>query len=279
MRSWPFLALQIRYENVMRDIFEDIFANQPLDPTEAARRSMRPRLRRRFYEAASVVEGEGGFARTLDGRPVKTPAGRALAAPVCAIAEAIADEWRAQGEHVDPATMPLTRLANSIIDGVADTPAPVADEIAKFLSSDLVFYRADSPERLVTRQSQTWDPLIAWARDELGARFVLGEGVVFVKQPAEALAAARAALPQDLASAPNVWRLGALNAITTLTGSALIALAMLYGRLSVEEAWAAAHVDEDWNMETWGQDTLALERRSARFAEMQAAARVLDALR
>jgi chaperone required for assembly of F1-ATPase len=269
----------MRYENVMRDIFEDLFENQPIDPTEAARRGVRPRLRRRFYKDASVNAGAGGFVLALDGRPVRTPAARALAAPVRPLAEALADEWRAQGEHVNPATMPLTRLANSIIDGVADAPGPVAGEVAKFLASDLVFYRADHPDRLVTRQAQAWDPLLAWAHEALGARFILGQGVLFVAQPAEALAAARAAIPADLASVHELWRIGALHVVTTLTGSALIALALLHGRLSVEEAWAAAHVDEDWNMELWGRDELALERRAARFAEMQAAARVLEALR
>jgi chaperone required for assembly of F1-ATPase len=263
----------MRYEKVMRDIFEDIFANQPLDPTESARRSMRPQLRRRFYNEVGAIEGEGGFALALDGRPVKTPARRALAAPMRTLAEALADEWRAQRDHVDPATMPLTRLANTIIDGVADAAGPVAAEVAKFLASDLVFYRANSPDALVARQSQAWDPVLAWAREVLGARFVLGQGMVFVAQPEAALAAARATIPHD------VWRLGALHSITTLTGSALIALAVLHARLSVEEAWAAAHVDEDWNMDTWGYDALMLERRAFRFSDMQAAARVLEALR
>jgi chaperone required for assembly of F1-ATPase len=269
----------MRYEKVMRDIFEDIFANQPLDPTESARRSMRPQLRRRFYDAVSVTEGEAGFAIALDGRPVRTPARRALAAPARALADLIAEEWRAQSEKVDPATMPLTRLANSIIDGVADTPAPVMAEVAKFLSSDLVFYRAPSPEGLVARQTRAWDPLIDWARDAFGARFVLTEGLVFVAQPDAALAAMRAAMPRDFGDAKEVWRAGALHSITTLTGSALIALAVLHGRLSADEAWAVAHVDEDWTMDAWGRDELALERRAARLAEMQAAVHVLETLR
>src|SRR5262245_58795387 len=106
----------------MRDIFDHLFRNEPLDPTEAARRGMRPQLRRRFYEQVSVAEGEGGFGIALDGRPVRTPRRRALAAPARALAEALADEWRAQAETIDPMTMPLTRLANAIIDGVADAP-------------------------------------------------------------------------------------------------------------------------------------------------------------
>ena len=256
----------------MRDLFEEIFANQPLDPTEAARRGMRPHLRRRFYARAEVAEGEDGFAVLLDGRPVKTPARRTLAAPTRALAEALAAEWEAQRDVVDPAKMPLTRLANSIIDGVADTPAAVAAEAEKYLASDLVCYRAEGPDGLVARQAGAWDPVIAWAREALGARFVVGEGMVFVVQPEAALAAARAALPRD------PWRLGAFHAVTTLTGSALIALAVLNGRLGVEDAWRAAHIDEDWNMDFWGRDELALERRAARYAEMRAACLVLRTL-
>jgi chaperone required for assembly of F1-ATPase len=256
----------------MRDIFDDIFKNQPLDPTEAARRNMRPQLRRRFYTAVSVEPQEDGYAVLLDGRPVKTPARRALAAPTQALAQALADEWEAQREMVDPAAMPLTRLANSIIDGVADRPDVVKAEVAKFLGSDLVCYRAGSPDGLVERQTQHWNPLIAFARDTLGARFVLGEGVMFVTQPDDAIAAATRAIPDE------PWKLGAVSAITTLTGSALIALAMARGELSTEDAWAAAHVDEDWNMHQWGGDEQALERRTAREEEMQAAAKVLALL-
>jgi len=159
---------------------------------------------------------------------------------------------------------------NAIIDGVATAPAPVADEVAKYLGSDLLCYRADTPAGLVARQAQHWDPILDWAREALGARFVLAEGVMFAAQPDHAIAAASAAIPSD------PWRLGAVNVITTLTGSALIALALAQGRLSVDDAWAAAHVDEDWNMSQWGRDELALDRRATRFAEMQAAGTVLQ---
>jgi chaperone required for assembly of F1-ATPase len=253
----------------MRDIFEEIFAKDPLDAIEAARRSMRPTLRHRFYDKATVEGTPEGFAILLDGKPVRTPARRLLTAPARGLAEAIAAEWDAQKEVIDPAAMPLTRLANSIIDGVAPTPLPVAEEIAQYLGSDLLFYRAEGPQALVERQARQWDPVLAWARDVLGARFVLAAGVMFVEQPEAAIAAATAVIPAD------PWRLGAVSSITTLTGSALLALAMLRGRLSLDEAWAAAHVDEDWNMEFWGRDQRALERRAYRFAEMQAAAEVL----
>jgi chaperone required for assembly of F1-ATPase len=260
----------------MKELFETFNAEPPLDPREGARRSLRPKARPRFYTTASVQEfpeePNARFGVVLDGRPVRTPARRSLALPRRRIAAAIAAEWEAQKDIIDPASMPLTRLANAIIDGVVPAPGPVADEIARYLGSDLVFYRADAPPGLVRRQAEAWDPLLAWARETLGARFICAEGVVFARQQETAIAAARAAIPQE------PWTLGALNAITSLTGSAVIALALSARRLSVEQAWAAAHVDEDWNMEQWGEDTLALQSRGARFAEMQAAALVLKVM-
>ncbi len=255
----------------MRDLFDDLFRPEPIDPVEAARRASRPQLPRRFYRAAGVGEAEGEFRLLLDGRPARTPARHVLAVPTRALAQAIAQEWEAQRERIDPARMPLTRLVNSILDGVRTAAAPVAAEIAKYLASDLLFYRADVPG-LTARQAALWDPILDWAREEFGANFVLSQGVVFVEQPPAALAAARRAIPDD------PWRLGALHAMTTLTGSALLAFAVLRGRLGVEDAWHAAHVDEDWNFEQWGRDALALERRAFRFAEMQAAAGLLAAM-
>ena len=250
----------------MRELFE---IRPPNDPTEATRRSMRTALPRRFYETATAVAEAGGYAVRLDDKPVRTPARRVLAAPTPALAEAIAAEWQAQKDVIDPAKMPLTRLANAIIDGVADAPQPVAAEIAKYLASDLLLYRAGAPPGLVERQAQHWDPILDWARQALGADFKLGEGVVHVAQPEAALAAARAAIPLE------PWRLGAVHAMTTLTGSALIALAMARGALSADAAWQAAHVDEDWNLAQWGRDEMAAARREFRFAEFQAAATVL----
>jgi chaperone required for assembly of F1-ATPase len=256
----------------MRDLFEGIFQDEPLDPTEVARRAMRPQLRRRFYERVEIEGSEGNFRITLDGRPVRTPGRRPLATPTHALAQALAAEWDAQHDVVDPVRMPLTRLANTIIDGVVDTRPAVAADVERYLACDLVFYRAGGPAGLVARQAEAWNPVLAWAREALGARFVLVEGIVFVAQPAAALAAASAAIPSD------PWRLGALHSVTTLTGSALIALALARGALSLDQAWTAAHVDEDWNLELWGRDELALERRAARFAETQAAATVLQAV-
>ncbi len=260
----------------MRDIFSEIFSVEPAeprDPVAAARRAARPQLRRRFYQNAQVSDLADGFAILLDGKPVRTPARRPLDAPARGLADAIAAEWQAQREAVDPATMPLTRLANSIIDGVTHARAAVKEEIGKYLGSDLLFYRASGPAILRERQAQHWDPLLDWAHERCGARFLLSEGVMHVAQPQTALAAAARLVPDE------PWRLGALHSITTITGSALIALALLDGRLTVEEAFAAAHVDEDFQMEQWGRDALALDRRAFRRAEFDAAAAVLELLR
>jgi chaperone required for assembly of F1-ATPase len=262
----------------MREIFTEIFENQPLDPMQSARRGARPQLRKRFYERAHVGEQAGdsagaGFTLLLDGKPVRTPARRALITPVLPLAQVIAQEWNLQVDVINPARMPLTRLANVVIDTIAHSSQLVSDEIAKYLGSDLLCYRADAPPGLVERQSALWNPVLDWARDALGARFVLIEGVVYAAQPEEAIAAARAAIPQE------AWRLAAVAAITTITGSALLALALDAGAFDAEAVWAAAHVDEDWQMSQWGRDEQALERRAARFAEFQAAAMLLTLLK
>jgi chaperone required for assembly of F1-ATPase len=236
----------------------------------SARQGARASLRKRFYKQAQVGENAGeGFPLLLDGKQVMTPARKALVAPRRDLAEAMAQEWEAQVEVIDPFAMPLTRIANVIIDGVAKTPQPVIDEIVQYLGSDLICYRADTPPGLVEMQKAEWDPVLAWARDTLGARFILIEGIVYAAQPEEAVAAAAASIPSD------PWRLGAVASIMTLTGSALIALALDAGAFDPAAAWKAAHVDEDYQMSQWGLDDMALERREGRFTEFMAAATVL----
>jgi chaperone required for assembly of F1-ATPase len=254
----------------MREIFADIFENQPLDPTEAARQAVRPRLRKRFYKQAQLSDAQDGVGISLDGRPVLTPRRRAFVAPTRPLAAAIAAEWDAQSETIDPRQMPLTRLANAVIDAVSENPEAVAEEITKYLGSDLLFYRAETPKKLVDRQSQAWDPVLAWARGTFGANFKPTQGVVHVTQPAEAVEALQSVIPRD------PWRLAAVSSVTTVTGSALLALAIAQGAIDVDTAWAAAHVDEDWQMTQWGRDELALERRAYREAEFRAAASVLN---
>jgi chaperone required for assembly of F1-ATPase len=209
----------------------------------------------------------------LDGRPARTPRKRALDLPGRALAEAVAAEWAAQGERMDPVTMPLTRLVNSAIDGVRGREHEVAADIVRYAGSDLVCYRAGHPDGLVARQQAAWDPVLAWAAAELGVRLVFGEGLMPVAQPTRALEAVAATLgPLD------AFRLTALHVMTTLTGSCLIALAHARGRLPLEEAWCAAHIDEDWQAEQWGIDHEAAARRAHRLVEMQAASRLLALL-
>jgi chaperone required for assembly of F1-ATPase len=256
----------------MRELFDEVSGKSPLDPEEAVRRTTRGPRRKRFYVQAGVAETPGGFAITLDGKPIRTPSGQQVIAPIREIADAIAADWNAQQEIIDPLTMPLTRLANSVVEGVVGRVDDVADDVAKYLGSDLLFYRAGHPEALVAREAALWDPLLFWAADELGAHFILAEGIVHVRQPDSAIAAVRAALPGD------PWSIAALHVVTTLTGSALLALALMRGVIDQDQAWAAAHVDEDWNIEQWGVDEEVAARRAARLVDFQAAASVLKAL-
>ena len=256
----------------MRELFDEVAGKSGLDPEEAVRRTTRGPRRKRFYTDAGVVESSDGFAITLDDKPIRTPSGRALTAPTREIADGIAAEWNAQAEFIDPLTMPLTRLANSVVDAVVDRVEAVADDIAKYLASDLLFYRAGHPEALVAREAAAWDLVVFWAADALGAHFILAEGIVHVRQPDTAVAAARAALPDD------PWSIAALHVVTSLTGSALLGLALLRGVLDQGQVWAAAHVDEDWNIEKWGIDEEVAARRAARRVDFEAAASILKAL-
>lgn len=256
----------------MRELFEEALGKSPLDPEEAVRRGTRTPRRKRFYTHAGVAEAPDGFAVTLDDKPIRTPSGKALVAPNRQIAEAIAGEWQAQQDFIDPLTMPLTRLANSVVDAVVDRIDAVTEDVAKYFGSDLLFYRAGHPETLVAREAEYWDPVLFWAADALGAHFILTEGIVHVRQPDAAIAAARAALPGD------AWSIAALHVITALTGSALLALALLRGVLDPDQVWKAAHVDEDWNIEKWGVDEEVAARRAARLVDFRAAAGLLKAL-
>jgi chaperone required for assembly of F1-ATPase len=256
----------------MRELFEEGSGHSQLDPEEAVRRTTRGPRRKRFYAKAGVVEAADEFAITLDDKPVRTPSGRALAAPSREIADAISGEWEAQTELIDPLTMPFTRFANSVVDAVVDRVDAVTEDVAKYLGSDLLFYRAGHPDGLVAREAAHWDPILFWAADALGAHFILAEGIVHVRQPDSAIAAARAALPSD------PWSIAALHVITTLTGSALLALALLHGVIDQDQVWAAAHVDEDWNIEKWGVDEEVAARRAARWVDFKAAAGILKAL-
>lgn len=255
------------------DLGADFFvAAGERDPVKAARDPARP-LPKRFYKTASIGVAGDAFEILLDGRPVNTPARRRVRVPAQALAEALAGEWAAQEEIIDPATMPLTRLVNTAIDGVADQMTAVEAELVKYAGSDLICYRAGEPEGLVAAQTGAWDPVVAFVRDRLGARLALAEGVMFVAQSDAALAALAAAARNWVGQGPAAaFRLAALYEMTTLTGSLALALALALNEMTVDAAWAAAHVDEDHQMRTWGADAEALARRERRFTDMRAAA-------
>src|SRR5262245_17981120 len=257
----------------MRELFEEVAGQSPLDPGEAVRRTSRAPQRKRFDKEAGVSEADGGFIVTLDGKPIKTPSGKLVVVPRREIAEAIAEEWRAQQETIDPVTMPLTRVANSVVQSVVDRADLVADDVAKYLGSDLLFYRAGHPEVLVAKEAAHWDPIVFWAAEVLGAHFMLAQGIHHVRQPDAAIAAACAAFPSD------PWSIAALHVVTTLSGSALLALALAHGVREPADIWAAAHVDEDFNVEQWGLDEEVSARRAARAVDFEAATRFLNAMK
>lgn len=259
----------------MRDLLNDAQRQAGDHPEALARKHSKPPLTKRFYKAASVGPAEdGGHAVLLDGRPVRTPARSVLAMPTEAAARLVCDEFARQDTHVDPAKMPVTRLTNTAIDGVATDPQAVLEDILRFASSDLLFYRADTPERLVAQQAAAWDPVLDKIRDHTGAQFILAEGVMHVEQPRPAIAAISTALKRH----DQPLALAALHSMTSLMGSALLALSVVDGLIGSEQAWAAAHVDEDWNIEQWGEDAEAAARRAYRHTEMVAAVSLLDAL-
>ncbi len=247
----------------------------PSDPMKSAQASMRTPLPRRFYREASLLAHPPGHRVALDGRGANTPARNPLAVASRPLAEAMAAEWNAQGDVIDPSTMPLTRLVNVAIDGVAARADEVRDEIQGYGGSDLICYRAGSPEALVARQAAAWDPLVEWAREALGARLILSEGVMHVAQPEPSLKA----LAGAVAAVPSPVALAGLSTATSLTGSVVIALALAHGRLDADAAWAAAHVDEDYQAEIWGIDEDAALRQMARRREFDAAALALASAR
>jgi len=246
-------------------------AESATDPFALARRDLQKSLPRRFYKSVGIEAKDGEFALILDGRPVKTPAKAPLALPTRSLAEAVAAEWSAQVEIIDPTRMPLTRLVNVALDGVAAELAGVAAEIAKYGESDLLCYRAEGPEKLVRAQAEAWDPILAASESRLNARFICSAGIVFVEQPLATRDAVRRAVEAVGAGPSGHFRLAALHVTTALSGSVLLALALAAGEMKLAEVWSAAHVDEDFQMRLWGQDQEAMARRASRFEEMAAA--------
>jgi chaperone required for assembly of F1-ATPase len=227
---------------------------------------------RRFYKSVSTAAAaEGGFSVMLDGKPVRTPAKAPLAVPTPALAQALQTEWEAQGEQLEPTSMPLTQLASTAIDRVAPLREGVVEELLNYASTDLLCYRADDPEELIARQNAVWQPLVDWALTRFDARLAVARGVMPVEQPPEALTALRRAV-----EAYDQWRLTALQMATAATGSLVLALALMEGRLDASGAFAASQLDELFQAELWGEDWEAVERRDRLLADVTAAARFKD---
>lgn len=227
-----------------------------------------PTPRKRFYTTAQAAPAEEGYHILLDGRTLKTPASNPLMVPYPALAQAIAEEWAGQGDILMLDTLALTKLANTAIDGVSPDPASVVEEITRYGASDAVCYRAASPQSLGAAQERAWKPVIEWAGAVLGTAPNATAGVTFCEQPAAYVGALR-----EHVSRLDPFRLTALHTLTVLSGSALIALMHTAGRLDRAQAWAAAHIDEDWQIAQWGEDYEARRRRERRFEEFAAASR------
>ena len=228
---------------------------------------------KRFYATvAAEPEGEGLSIR-LDGRPVRTPARALLVLPAASLADAVAEEWRAQGPEIDPRRMPLTGLANAAIDRVAPDPAGFAATLATYAETDLLCYRAEDPPPLVARETQAWDPLLAWARARYDVAFELACGIVHRPQPEATVRRLTAAL-----AARDAFALAAMSPLVTIGGSLVAVAVGAEGRIGAEAAFAATHLDEFWQAEQWGEDALAAQTRAARRDDFAAAARFLSLL-
>lgn len=229
---------------------------------------------KRFYKSVELVSADNGYEARLDRRVIKTPAKNPLILPAKPFAQAIAEEWRAQSEDIDPQTMPLTRLANSVIDGVLQRIDEVRTDVAAYGQTDLLCYWADTPLDLVERQARHWQPILDWCRERLGEDIQTASGVVAVQQ-CDGL---NEALMREMEGF-TPFELAAVHELTTLTGSVLIALAVAHQGIAPDVAWQAAHVDEHYQRDAWGDDAEALERRSHRRTAFENAVRALQLLR
>jgi chaperone required for assembly of F1-ATPase len=222
---------------------------------------------KRFFKVAAPAESAGGYTILLDGKPIRTPAKVPLIVRSKALAEAIAAEWQAQGEKINPATLPLTRLAGTAIDLIAQRREHIVAEIAKYAETDLVCYRAEELSELAVRQHGAWQKHLDWASDRY-APLAVTAGVTPVTQAPDSLEAYRRAI-----AVYDYMTLAALDLATTTLGSLVLALALIEGRLDAEEAFAAAEIDQTFQIERWGEDAEAIARRTAIRADIALAAR------
>ncbi|MFO1157578.1 MAG: ATP12 family protein [Reyranellaceae bacterium] len=230
---------------------------------------------KRFYKQTGVDRAEEGHRILLDGRPMRTPAKAVLVVPTMPLAEAIADEWRDVPDNAEIVVshLPLTRLAATGLDRVTPQRTQVIEDTAKYAGSDLLCYRATDPPSLVERQHTAWQPLLDWAAKHYGAPLIVAEGTSFVTQPAQSLERLRAAV-----AAHSDLALSALYNLTHVSGSLVIALALAEGRLTAEDAFNSAQLDELYQIERWGEDPIATERHAGIRRDLAAGARFLALL-
>ena len=242
-------------------------------PADGLGREPKAALPKVFYKQATAAETPTGFVVQLDGRTIKTPKKSVFIVPSRALAECVAAEWQAQTIDIDPETMPLTRLANTTLDAVLAEVDAIQSDIVAYAASDALCYRAEAPAALVERQTLAWDPILAWATKSLDADLQPRTGIVHTAQSPEALAAIARAVGKF-----SAWQVAPLHVMTTITGSAILALAVAKRAIDVQTAWVAAHIDEDWQIATWGTDAEAIVRRERRWLDMKAAAHMLETL-
>jgi chaperone required for assembly of F1-ATPase len=229
---------------------------------------------KRFYKHVSVGAAENGFTVLLDGKAVRTPGRNMLVLPTERLADAIVKEWQAQGEKIIATTMPLLRLANTAVDGVAANRDGVIGAILRFGENDLLCYRAHQPPELAARQREAWDPLLDWVARAHGANLRVVQGLTHMDQPAEALAALHRALKKS-----DAFSLVALHVIASITGSAVLALAVADGLVSGEDAFGLSRIDETYQAEKWGEDTEASRRARNLAHELHKAVELMAATR
>lgn len=229
---------------------------------------------KRFYDKAHAALSDGLYRVMLDDAPARTPAKSIVEVPSEKLAEALAVEWESQGEWIELDKMPLTRLVNTAIDGVADRRDMVIAEIVNYAGSDLICYLVEEPQELMMRQMAQWGPVIDWIAQGLGARFEVTIGVTPIEQPAPSLERVR-----QVVSDFDDFSLTAVHTMTTITGSALLTLANIAQLFELITVWQAAHLEEDWQAARWGKDEEAAARRDQRWQDMQAADKLFNYMR
>lgn len=257
----------------MREFLDDAHEHRE-DGYGRAQAHARQALPKRFYKETGVTPVDGGFAVTLDGKPTKTPGMKPVVVPVAPLATAMAAEWAAQGEFIDPETMPLVRLVNAAIESGDERVIALREEVVKYAGNDLLLYRADTPKELVAEQERLWDGALVKIARHFGVGFQPTIGIIHQPQPEATLARLVTVLQGE-----GFLVLTSLVSITTITGSGLLALAFWHKLMSADEVWEAAHVDESFNARIWGADTEATLRLQKRRREFDAAVQMLDFLR